>query len=349
VATIRIPNFSAGDVPPNIADLSIGDFDVDDISDDDVDFENEDDNVRLVIEGNFDFDSEIIEDPGDARNVIQNTDGDLEQMSISNLDDDITLLALVDADVNFDDIRSLMLDGDFDQAMTLAAARSSGPSVIDGSEVAVGFELDLRPGAENEINGVPLRIAAGAVIDDAIGGAGDDTIGGNGAANAIQGGGGNDTLLGRGAADDLSGGAGDDQLTAGKGADTGGGGGGADQLSGGAGNDDLTGNKGDDEITGGAGDDTLTGGLGADSFIYTNVDDGVDTIIDFEEGDVIDLSEVLNVAPADDVNEFVAIDGETLQVDPEGGGSFADLVTVAGGFGGASVENLIADGSVVVG
>ena len=126
------------------------------------------------------------------------------------------------------------------------------------------------------------------------------------------------------------------------------GGGGVDQLLGGAGNDDLTGNKGDDEIAGGAGDDTLTGGLGADSFIYTSADDGVDTIIDFEEGDVIDLSEVLNVSPEDDVNEFVAIDGETLQVDPEGGSDFTDLVTVTGGFGGATVESLVADGSVVV-
>ena len=50
MATIRIPNFSAGDVPPNISDLSIGDFDVDEIDDDEVDFENEDDNVRLVIQ-----------------------------------------------------------------------------------------------------------------------------------------------------------------------------------------------------------------------------------------------------------------------------------------------------------
>ena len=140
-------------------------------------------------------------------------------MRISNLDDDITLLALVDADVNFDDVRSLMLDGDLDQAMTLAAALSPGRSVIDGSDVPVGFEFDLRPGADNEINGMPLRIAVGAAIDDAIGGAEDDIIGGTGAANAIQGGGGNDTLSGRGAADELSGGAGDDQLTAGKGAD----------------------------------------------------------------------------------------------------------------------------------
>ena len=273
MATIRIPNVSAGDVPPNIADLSIGDFEVDEISDDEVDFENEDDNVRLVIEGDFDFDSEIIEDPGDARNVIQNTDGDLELMRISNLDDDITLLALVDADVNFDDIRSLMEAGDFDQAMTLAAALSTGPSLIDGSEVPVGFELDLRPGAENEINGVPLRIAQGAVIDDAIGSAEDDTIGGNGAANTIQGGGGNDTLSGLGDADQLSGGAGDDVLTGNGGDDVIEGKAGDDTINGGKGNDTLrglddndsiAGGQGIDTIEGGAGDDTLTGGNGAE-------------------------------------------------------------------------------------
>ena len=270
MATIRIPNFSAGDVPPNIADLSIGDFDVDEISDDEVDFENEDDNVRLVIEGDFDFDSEIIEDPGDARNVIQNTEGDLEQMRISNLDDDITLLALVDADVNFDDIRSLMLDGDLDQAMTLAAALSTGPSVIDGSEVPVGFELDLRPGAENEINGVPLRIAAGAVIDDAIGSAEDDTIGGNGAANTIQGGGGNDALSGRGDADELSGGAGDDVLAGNGGDDLIEGNAGDDTINGGKGNDTLRGLDDDDSITGGQGSDTIEGGAGDDQLAGGN-------------------------------------------------------------------------------
>jgi Ca2+-binding RTX toxin-like protein len=119
-------------------------------------------------------------------------------------------------------------------------------------------------------------------------------------------------------------------------------------LLGDAGNDDLTGSKGADDLTGGAGDDTLTGGQGADTFLYTSADDGVDTITDFGGGDVIDLSEMLNVSLGDDINEFVAIDSETLQVDPQGGGNFTDLVTVTGGFGGASVDALVADGSLVV-
>ena len=74
------------------------------------------------------------------------------------------------------------------------------------------------------------------------------------------------------------------------------GGTGNDRLVGGAGDDTLVGGDGNDTLIGGGGSDILTGGDGMDSFVWLNIEDGVeDTITDFSlsEGDQIDLREVL--------------------------------------------------------
>ncbi|WP_192890520.1 retention module-containing protein [Vibrio bathopelagicus] len=74
------------------------------------------------------------------------------------------------------------------------------------------------------------------------------------------------------------------------------GGSGNDRLEGGAGDDTLVGGDGNDTLIGGGGSDILTGGDGMDSFVWLNIEDGVeDTITDFSlsEGDQIDLREVL--------------------------------------------------------
>ncbi|MEZ8439037.1 retention module-containing protein [Vibrio splendidus] len=74
------------------------------------------------------------------------------------------------------------------------------------------------------------------------------------------------------------------------------GGAGNDRLVGGAGDDTLVGGDGNDTLIGGGGSDILTGGNGMDSFVWLNIEDGVeDTITDFSlsEGDQIDLREVL--------------------------------------------------------
>ncbi|WP_019350753.1 retention module-containing protein [Vibrio splendidus] len=74
------------------------------------------------------------------------------------------------------------------------------------------------------------------------------------------------------------------------------GGTGNDRLVGGAGDDTLVGGDGNDTLIGGGGSDILTGGNGMDSFVWLNIEDGVeDTITDFSlsEGDQIDLREVL--------------------------------------------------------
>jgi len=60
---------------------------------------------------------------------------------------------------------------------------------------------------------------------------------------------------------------------------------GDDTLAGGDGNDFLHGGKDNDLLLGNAGDDTLTGGKGKDSFVFNNLDEGVDTITDFSVQD----------------------------------------------------------------
>jgi surface adhesion protein len=112
--------------------------------------------------------------------------------------------------------------------------------------------------------------------------------------------------------DYLRGGAGDDVLSGGGGNDYIVGGDGNDVLSGGDGNDYIVGGAGDDVLSGGKGNDILTGGLGADTFVWTLADIGtgdttatdasnpskiaVDVVTDFNrlEGDVLDLSNVLD-------------------------------------------------------
>ncbi|WP_299689035.1 retention module-containing protein [uncultured Vibrio sp.] len=86
------------------------------------------------------------------------------------------------------------------------------------------------------------------------------------------------------------------ELISGSGNDRLEGGAGDDTLVGGDGNDTLIGGGGSDILTGGDGSDILTGGDGMDSFVWFNIQDGVeDTITDFSlsEGDQIDLREVL--------------------------------------------------------
>jgi len=66
------------------------------------------------------------------------------------------------------------------------------------------------------------------------------------------------------------------------------------KLNGTGGRDTITGTAGDDVIFGGIGADTLTGGAGSDVFVFTNLQDGVDTITDFQLGsDRIQLSQLL--------------------------------------------------------
>ncbi|MDR7156525.1 Ca2+-binding RTX toxin-like protein [Sphingobium xenophagum] len=97
------------------------------------------------------------------------------------------------------------------------------------------------------------------------------------------------------------------------GADTLFGGPGADTLSGGSGNDSLSGGAGNDILIGGGSDDTLRGGGGSDRFLYNDRAFGVDTILDFTKGDVIDLS-AFNIGGISQLAPFMSQVGSDVQI-----------------------------------
>ena len=180
----------------------------------------------------------------------------------------------------------------------------------DGTTDEVTFIVDPDPGAVARPGGVPKLNAAGDPFDgtnvededtnpNVNGAAGDllgsienltgsamgDTLTGDGNPNVLKGMGGMDTLNGGAEEDTLEGGAGDDTLNGGTG---------DDMLDGGAGDDTLNGDDGADTLTGGPGNDDLSGGgngTTGDTFVFSTADAGdSDAILDYTDGDMIDLS-----------------------------------------------------------
>jgi Ca2+-binding RTX toxin-like protein len=111
----------------------------------------------------------------------------------------------------------------------------------------------------------------------------------------------------------------------------------------GAGNDRVTGTAGVDLIVGGLGADTLTGGSGSDRFAYNTVNQGSggtgglggtagDVITDFNtssnstQADVLDLSDLFQLAPGDSLTGDAQHDAQTLVA-----GGYIDLVRVNSG------------------
>lgn len=112
---------------------------------------------------------------------------------------------------------------------------------------------------------VLVGLAAPGIAKDITGTPGDDFLDGTPEADRIQALGGHDEILAR---------AGDDVLD---------GGDGNDELFGGDGDDTADGGDGNDQLDGRGGNDTLTGGPGRDIFLYyARVDNGDDTITDFD-------------------------------------------------------------------
>lgn len=97
-------------------------------------------------------------------------------------------------------------------------------------------------------------------------------------------------------------------------------------LLGGAGNDTLWGGGEADILVGGRGDDTLIGGSGPDIFVWNSVDEGNDTLEDFNttQQDVLDLSRLLKKS-SNDLRHYVRLttDGthSTVRIDVNGDGS----------------------------
>lgn len=100
---------------------------------------------------------------------------------------------------------------------------AGGEDTIDLSLYSAASIINLAPGSFSSANGLKnnISIAYGALIENAIGGAGGDTITGNDADNVLTGnagsdtligGAGNDTLIGGERSDNLQGGSGDDVI-----------------------------------------------------------------------------------------------------------------------------------------
>lgn len=163
-----------------------------------------------------------------------------------------------------------------------------------------------------------LGIAFGAVIENAIGGAGNDLLTGNAANNFLDGGDGNDSIYGGVGNDTIIGGLGfdlivcgdgDDVVNGNKNEDTIFGGGGNDSIWGGRGFDSIDGGDGNDSISGDLGKDTITGGQGSDHFQFLKPLDGfnnIDTITDYTGGqDVIELSASVFTGYAGQIGTYV--------------------------------------------
>ncbi len=203
----------------------------------------------------------------------------------------------------------------------------------------------------------------GSSADDIIrGNDGDDNLSGRQGNDTIYGGKGNDDILGDngenatyGGDDKLYGGAGKDYIFGGKGNDYIDGGSEYDVLYGGDGNDIIKGGSGDDAIIGQKGNDTLYGGSGEDTFWFTAINEGLDTIKDFNTAeDKLELSNVLTGYDAgEDINDFlfaVKSGGDTtIHANNSGNGKLSDstaIVTLDNN--DISINDLMANGNLIV-
>lgn len=97
-------------------------------------------------------------------------------------------------------------------------------------------------------------------------------------------------------------------------------------MVGGAGADSLNGGSGNDIISGGPGDDILKGGAGADVFVFNDIMDGNDTVLDFRasDGDTLDLGALLS-GTSGALEDYIQIDADGVnayvRIDADGDGS----------------------------
>ncbi|MBC2666304.1 hypothetical protein H7F51_12315, partial [Novosphingobium flavum] len=143
-----------------------------------------------------------------------------------------------------------------------------------------------------------------------------------------------DNQVGTTSGETLNGSASDNTIAGNAGNDTINGNDGNDTLYGDGGNDILNGGAGSDTLIGGTGADTLTGGTGVDKFIIdaSAVTAGnADTITDYAAGEVVDLTQILQVAGGTSVsgNFLRFTSAGDVQVDLSGSSNGAQWVTVA--------------------
>lgn len=153
-------------------------------------------------------------------------------------------------------------------------------------------------------------IIAASGRDSILGGVGDDSVDAGAGDDIIDGQTGRDGLAGGNGLDTLEGGGGNDTLQ---------GGGDADTLTGSGGYDVLLGDDGDDQLAGGDLNDILLGGAGDDLFLFA-VGDNTDTLRDFTAGDLTeDVIALIGFGAAFDLfSEIVAAasdDGTNTTID----------------------------------
>jgi len=169
---------------------------------------------------------------------------------------------------------------------TLTHAGAGYDVAVTGGDFTMGNDLEavVLTGSRNS------DVIGNSLDNDIVGNAGRNNLSGAGGDDRIVAGAGNDTVTGGSGDDSIYGDAGRDSLVGGVGDDSLIGGAGHDALFGGAGDDTLMGGTGNDTLVGGHGTDKLVGGAGNDVFVIQAHDDGVDKIMDFQSGDLIDLS-----------------------------------------------------------
>ena len=112
-------------------------------------------------------------------------------------------------------------------------------------------------------------------------------------------------------------------------------------------NQTIVGNSGANIIEGKGGADVLTGGGGNDTFILSDSallgPGNVDTITDYGKGDLVDVTQILNVAAGTNVSSggyLRVTTGGLIQVDVDGGGDHWTTLSTINGNGSVSVRYL---------
>ena len=129
-----------------------------------------------------------------------------------------------------------------------------------------------------------------------------------------------------------------------------------DVLTGKKGDEVLSGGAGNDVIRGMAGSDVLSGGDGNDTFqfmrsdvVKSGVSVGVDTIVDFAPGDVLDIADLLQGQAYGSIEDVVTVqdNGSSSTILAKVGGSFVE-VAVLENFSGHTAGDMLKDGMLLV-
>jgi Ca2+-binding RTX toxin-like protein/chemotaxis receptor (MCP) glutamine deamidase CheD len=235
----------------------------------------------------------------------------------------------------FDHVRTAMNLDSYDDATSNVSGNSINNSG-SGISVGTGSDATITNIDNNSFSSVDTDFNLRNLNTDI-----DFSVASNGGADTVVvlGGTGNDSLAGSSGSDALFGGAGDDE------------------LFGLAGDDFLFGDGNNDILNGGLGFDTLTGGDGGDTFVFDAdalsdaVNNGIqDLIADYDilEGDVVDLSALLDGQVVNDTNEtdYVRMDGNVLTVDVDGttgGENFVQIAEFASAPGAEALKILVDD------